>query len=297
LALERESGAAAIHGRSAVAALRAQGRDPSTRKHDQRLLEDAPYAELGPDLSTGLDLHRAIPDVDDEPAATRGAFARADAREQRTSHVDQNGRVGTRVVYEPDQPGCSSSATLQEMDLNLIAMNCGRDPRRCSPPRDESPDPLLHCDCRSRWQSYWRRDGRHHRQAVGHRPVNGRSQAIDESERDPIETQAGSAGFCGQRSPRFDGGGDECDALPCHAEIRIGRASALLQRRGKVRGDRLNRRLFNLCRSAQALEAGFYLPGFTNLNVIRSDSPMARYLARSLSPSASVGGSVHTPSG
>src|ERR1700681_2729522 len=40
-----------------------------------------------------------------------------------------------------------------------------------------------------------------------------------------------------------------------------------------------------------------YLPGFTNLSVIRSDSPIARYLSRSLSPSPSVGGRVHTPSG
>src|SRR5882762_3679601 len=40
-----------------------------------------------------------------------------------------------------------------------------------------------------------------------------------------------------------------------------------------------------------------YLPGFTNLSVIRSDSPIARYLSRSFSPSASVGGRVHTPSG
>ena len=37
--------------------------------------------------------------------------------------------------------------------------------------------------------------------------------------------------------------------------------------------------------------------GFTNLSVIRSDSPMARYFARSLSPSVSVGGSAQTPSG
>src|SRR4029077_1167551 len=40
-----------------------------------------------------------------------------------------------------------------------------------------------------------------------------------------------------------------------------------------------------------------YVPGFTNLSVIRSDSPIARYLSRSLSPSPSVGGRVHTPSG
>jgi hypothetical protein len=39
------------------------------------------------------------------------------------------------------------------------------------------------------------------------------------------------------------------------------------------------------------------LPGFTNLRVIRSDSPIARYLSRSLSPSVSVGGRVHTPCG
>lgn len=278
-------------------ALRAQGRDLSTRQEHQRLLEDGPYAELGADLSTGLDPRRTIPDVDEEPAAARGAFARADAREQRASHVDQNGRVGIRVVYEPDQLSCSTTATLQQVDPNLVAMNRGRYPRRCSTGRDESPDPLFHCDCRSRWQSYWRCDGHHHRAAVGHRSVKGRSQSIDESERDPIETQAGSARLYVSGSPRFDGGGDECDALPRHGEIRIGRASALLRRRGKVRGDRLNRCLFNLCQSTHAPEARFYLPGFTNLNVIRSDSPMARYFARSLSPSASVGGSVQTPSG
>ena len=38
-------------------------------------------------------------------------------------------------------------------------------------------------------------------------------------------------------------------------------------------------------------------PGLTNLNVMRSDSPIAMYLARSLSPSVRVGGSVQTPSG
>jgi hypothetical protein len=37
--------------------------------------------------------------------------------------------------------------------------------------------------------------------------------------------------------------------------------------------------------------------GLTNFSVMRSDSPIARYLARSFWPSASVGGSVHTPSG
>lgn len=37
--------------------------------------------------------------------------------------------------------------------------------------------------------------------------------------------------------------------------------------------------------------------GLTNFSVMRSDSPMARYLARSFWPSASVGGSVHTPCG
>lgn len=35
--------------------------------------------------------------------------------------------------------------------------------------------------------------------------------------------------------------------------------------------------------------------GFTNFSVMRSDSPIATYLARSFSPSASDGGSVHTP--
>ena len=167
--------------------------------------------------------------------------------------LDQNGRGGIRVVYEPDQLGCSSIATLQEVDLNLVSMNRGRDPRRCSPGRDESPDPLFHCDCRSRGQSYWRCDGHHHRAAVGHRSVKGRAQATDEPQRDPIETQARSAGLRTARSPRFDGGADERDALPCHGEIRIGLISALLQRGGKVCGDGLNRRLFNLRRSAQAL--------------------------------------------
>lgn len=35
--------------------------------------------------------------------------------------------------------------------------------------------------------------------------------------------------------------------------------------------------------------------GFTNLSVMRSDSPIARYFARSLSPSRRLGGSVQTP--
>ena len=39
------------------------------------------------------------------------------------------------------------------------------------------------------------------------------------------------------------------------------------------------------------------LAGFTNFSVMRSDSPIARYLSRSLSPSRRLGGSVHTPPG
>ena len=35
--------------------------------------------------------------------------------------------------------------------------------------------------------------------------------------------------------------------------------------------------------------------GFTNFSVMRSDSPIARYFSRSLSPSRRFGGSVHTP--
>ena len=45
------------------------------------------------------------------------------------------------------------------------------------------------------------------------------------------------------------------------------------------------------------LRAGGRYSGFTNFNVKRSDSPIARYLARSRSPSARSGGSVQTPSG
>lgn len=37
--------------------------------------------------------------------------------------------------------------------------------------------------------------------------------------------------------------------------------------------------------------------GFTNFSVIRSDSPIATYLARSVSPSVRFGGSVQTPLG
>lgn len=37
------------------------------------------------------------------------------------------------------------------------------------------------------------------------------------------------------------------------------------------------------------------LAGFTNFSVMRSDSPIATYFARSVSPSVSTGGSVHTP--
>ncbi len=44
-------------------------------------------------------------------------------------------------------------------------------------------------------------------------------------------------------------------------------------------------------------ETGGYLAGFTNLSVMRSDSPIVAYLARSLSPSAKFGGSVQTPFG
>jgi len=41
----------------------------------------------------------------------------------------------------------------------------------------------------------------------------------------------------------------------------------------------------------------FQLAGFTNFSVMRSDSPIARYFSRSLSPSVSDGGSVQTPFG
>ncbi len=37
------------------------------------------------------------------------------------------------------------------------------------------------------------------------------------------------------------------------------------------------------------------LAGFTNFSVMRSDSPIARYLSRSVSPSRRFGGRVHTP--
>lgn len=40
---------------------------------------------------------------------------------------------------------------------------------------------------------------------------------------------------------------------------------------------------------------GLQFAGFTNFSVMRSDSPIATYLARSLSPSVSDGGKVHTP--
>jgi len=48
-----------------------------------------------------------------------------------------------------------------------------------------------------------------------------------------------------------------------------------------------------------AAENYFFAPalGLLNRNVIRSDSPIARYFALSTSPSVSVGGSVHTPFG
>src|SRR5471032_2179001 len=46
----------------------------------------------------------------------------------------------------------------------------------------------------------------------------------------------------------------------------------------------------------QLLQAGQCF-GFLNLSTKLSASPIATYFARSLSPSVSVGGSVHTPSG
>ena len=49
-------------------------------------------------------------------------------------------------------------------------------------------------------------------------------------------------------------------------------------------------------RGVDALQM-FQDAGFTNLSVMRSDSPIARYLSRSTSFFASVGGSVHTPPG
>ena len=49
--------------------------------------------------------------------------------------------------------------------------------------------------------------------------------------------------------------------------------------------------------SVMAVETKRYFFGLTNLNVMRSLSPMAAYLARSLSPSSNVGGRVQTPKG
>ena len=40
-----------------------------------------------------------------------------------------------------------------------------------------------------------------------------------------------------------------------------------------------------------------YFVGLMNRNVIRSDSPIATYLALSCSPNFKVGGKVHTPAG
>ena len=44
-----------------------------------------------------------------------------------------------------------------------------------------------------------------------------------------------------------------------------------------------------------ACQLRFYFAGFTNRNVMRSDSPIATYFARSTSLSANDGGSAHTP--
>src|SRR6185312_3407146 len=49
--------------------------------------------------------------------------------------------------------------------------------------------------------------------------------------------------------------------------------------------------------AASAAQREAFAAGFTKRRVMRSDSPMARYFARSASPMASVGGSVHTPLG
>jgi len=49
--------------------------------------------------------------------------------------------------------------------------------------------------------------------------------------------------------------------------------------------------------TALAPTPGAYLRGLTNFRVKRSLSPMAAYFSRSLSPSANVGGNVHTPRG
>src|SRR5512139_654667 len=54
---------------------------------------------------------------------------------------------------------------------------------------------------------------------------------------------------------------------------------------------------FSQLRCARGAADHLLFLGFTNRSVMRSLSPIATYFARSVSLSASVGGSVHTPSG
>jgi len=233
-------------------AVAAESRHLSRGSHHECPLENVRYAELGTNVSARLDRHRIVLAGDDEPATARSAFARTEPREQRPSHIDEKRRVGIRVVYEPDQLGCSRSATLQEVDLNLISVNRVPEPCRCSSGREQLPDLLFQDDCRSRGQSYRGRDCHDYRPALRHRSFKGRSQAVDESKRDPIETQPGFGGLCAPPGRRSDQYREECDPRSRHCKIRVNRTPALVQRRGKAPRHGLSRRPLNLCRSAHA---------------------------------------------
>ena len=74
------------------------------------------------------------------------------------------------------------------------------------------------------------------------------------------------------------------------------RAQAVAMR--ATRKNRTNFRGLAGCGLPYRFRVRHFLGGtFTNLSVMRSLSPIARYLSRSLSPSRKVGGSVQTPSG
>lgn len=194
-----------------------------------------------------------------------------------------------------------ASTSRQYVSLYVISMDPVLQPRRCSAGRDKTPDLLYHGGCRLRWLSYGRRDRHDHRLVIRHGFVQSGAQTRDESERDPIEAQPGSGVPGTPCRPRLDCGDDKGNTPSSDGEARVGRTIAHLQRRSKVRGNGLDRGLFKPLRQAPPSlcdpRSPAYLPGFTNLNVIRSDSPMARYFARSWSCSANVGGSVQTPSG
>src|SRR5688500_16979033 len=115
----------------------------------------------------------------------------------------------------------------------------------------------------------------------------------------PAGGAAGTAGFAGASA--VDAGGDAGAAPGVDSEAGGLIAPVVGEPGGGFAGDGAAPGATTFAGAAAGLTAGtavgFGGSRFTNLRVIRSLSPIAAYLSRSLSPPRKVGGSDHTPSG